>query len=126
MVSHYLQDLELTPLPTAQHWSKTIQKAFKERHPDNLKVGGDTKPATPSKAGAGPRAPKTPASGKGRKRTALDDDEDTSPHSGPNSNSIANKKTPRTSAKRVKYSEDSGEDDKEKQAVVKGETGDDI
>lgn len=116
--------MELTPLPTAQHWSKTIQKAFKERHPDNLKEGGDTKPATPSKAGAGSRAPKTPTSAKGRKRAHPDNDEDTFPESGSNPNSIAKKKTSRTSAKKLKYSEDSGEDDKEKQAVVKGETGD--
>lgn len=125
LVPHYLQASELIPLPTAQHWSKVIQKAFKERHPDNLKDGGNTNPATPSKAGAGPRAPKTPAS-KGKKRRAADND-DTSPESGGafNPEPIATKKTPRTSAKKMKYSEDSHEDDEEEQAVVKGETVDD-
>lgn len=124
IVSHYLQASELTPLLTAQHWSKTIQKAFKERYPGIFKDGDDNNPATPSKEGAGPRTPKTPASGKGkgkgRKRAAPsdDEDEDASPKSG-----VA-KKTPRTSAKKMKYSEDPTEDDEEKQAVVKGETVD--
>lgn len=113
------QASELTPLHTAQHWSKTIQKAFKERHPDNAKDGDNTNPATPSKAGAGPRTSKTPAStkgnGKGRKRPAAD--VETSPENG------GMKKTPRSSAKKMKYSEDL-EDDEEEQAVVKGETVD--
>lgn len=123
--SHDLQASELTPLLTAQHWSKTIQKAFKERYPGIFKDGDDTNPATPSKEGAGPRTPKTPApskgKGKGRKRAAPsddDDDEDASPKSG------VSKKTPRTSAKKMKYSEDPAEHDDEKQAVVKGETVD--
>lgn len=126
IVSHDLQASELTPLLTAQHWSKTIQKAFKERYPGIFKDGDDTNPATPSKEGAGPRTPKTPApskgKGKGRKRAAPsdddDDDEDASPKSG------VSKKTPRTSAKKMKYSEDPAERDDEKQAVVKGETVD--
>ncbi|KAI7774694.1 hypothetical protein LA080_008001 [Diaporthe eres] len=104
----------------SQHWSKTILKAFKERHPDNAKDGDNTNPATPVKVGAGPRAPKTPAStkgnGKGRKRPASD--AETSPEGS------GMKKTLRTSAKKMKYSEDTGEDDDEEQAVVKGETVD--
>lgn len=114
------QALELTPLHTAQHWSKTILKAFKERHPDNAKDGDNTNPATPVKVGAGPRAPKTPASakgnGKGRKRPASD--AETSPEGS------GMEKTLRTSTKKMKYSEDTGEDDDEEQAVVKGETVD--
>lgn len=124
IVSHYLQASELTPLFTAQHWSKTIQRDFKESYPDIFKDGDGANPATPSKEGAGPRTPKTPApgkgKGKGRKRAAPsdDDDEDASPKSG-----VA-KKTPRTSAKKIKYSEGPAENDGEKQAVVKGETVD--
>lgn len=114
------QSSELTPLHTAQHWSKTILKAFKERHPDNAKDGDNADPATPSEAGTGPRTPKTPASkkgsGKGRKRPASDAAE-TSLESGGMS------KTPRTPAKKMKYSEDPGEDDEEP-IVVKGEAVD--
>ncbi|KAG8160466.1 hypothetical protein KVR01_010002 [Diaporthe batatas] len=54
----------------SQHWSKTILKAFKERHPDNSGDGGNTN--------AGPTIAKTPASSKAkaktRKRPASDED----------------------------------------------------
>lgn len=115
----------------AQQWSKKIQKAFKERHPSNAKDGGNANPSTPSKA-SGACTPKTPASSKGkqgkRKRSAPDDD-DTSPESGGvfNANPIAEEKTPRASAKKMKYSKESGEedDDDEEHIVVKGENVDD-
>lgn len=118
----YPQASGLTPLCTAQHWSKTILRAFKERHPDNAKDGDNTDPATPLKVGAGARAPKTPASakgsGKGRKRPASD--AETSPEGG------GMNKTGRTSAKKMKYSEGPGEDDEKEQVVVKGETVDEV
>ncbi|KAL1854879.1 hypothetical protein Daus18300_011297 [Diaporthe australafricana] len=124
----------------SQQWSKKIHKAFKERHSDNVnKDGGGSSsiPTTPSKAiVGGPRTPKTPASGKGKGKgkkrsaaaTGTDDDEDTSPEGGAfNPNPIAKKKTPRTTAKKMKYSEDTGEDDDDDEAnAVKAETmGDD-
>lgn len=93
--------------PKAQRWSKTIQKAFKERHPDNAKDGGNTDPATPSKAVAGSRTSKTPktpksAQGKSKKRLA---DEDIS------SEPIAKEKTPCASDKKMKFSEYPDEDE---------------
>lgn len=101
--------------PKAQRWSKTIQKAFKERHPDNAKDGGNTDPATPSKAVSGSRTPKTPKSAQGKSKKRLADD-DMSPEP------IAKEKTPRTSAKKMKYSEYPDED--EENVTVKGQAVD--
>lgn len=95
---------------TAQQWSKKIVKQFKERH-GNIK-GSDNdnggsletpkKTATPRKRAT----PNTPASGHGKKRVAVneDDDNDTSPETGDIANPIAKQKTPR-SVKKVKYEE---------------------
>lgn len=102
--------------PKAQRWSKTIQKAFKERHPDNAKDGGNTDPATPSKAVAGsrtPKTPKTPKSAQGKSKKRLADEEDMS------SEPVAKEKTPRASDKKMKYSEYPDEDEDEENVTVK-------
>lgn len=88
-------------------------KQFKERH-SNVKSSDDGNNGgsleTPKKA-ATPRkraTPKTPASGRGKKRAAVndDDDNDTSPETGDIANPVAKQKTPR-SVKKVKYEETS-------------------
>lgn len=97
-------------------------KQFKERH-GNIKGndnGDGGSPETPKKA-AIPRkraAPKTPGSGRGKKRAAVkdeddDDDDDTSPENSHIADPISKQKTPR-SVKKVKYDEDS-----ENEAAVK-------
>jgi hypothetical protein len=123
------QASELTTTPLAQHWSKKIQKAFKERHPDNAKDGGNANPATPSKAGGtGSSMPKTPpfnkGKGKGKARKRAAPDEDSSPESGGafNPTPIAREKALRASAKKMKCSEETDMVDEEEHVMIKGET----
>lgn len=84
-------------------------KQFKERHGDiKGSDNGDAAPMTPKKTVA-PRkraALKTPGTGRGKKRVAVDDrDDDSSPEIGYIADPIAKKKTPRSAAKKVKYEE---------------------
>jgi hypothetical protein len=125
------QAAELIP-SIAQHWSKVIQKELKERRPDNANNGGTTNPTTPSKANStrsrNSKAPTVSSKGKGKatKRAAAGE-EDTSPESGGSFNPtpIAKEKTPRASAKKMKYSEqtDVEDDDEEREGhvIIKGE-----
>ena len=102
---HSLQASQLTPLPTAQHWSKKIQKAFKERHPDNAKDGGNI--------ATGPSQPNTPASSKAktkaRKRPASDEDTPLE--------SAGKEKASRATAKKRRVSQDT---DEEEHVEIKG------
>ncbi|KUI73839.1 hypothetical protein VM1G_09262 [Cytospora mali] len=110
----------------SQQWTKKVLKEFRQRHPDAAGHGdgNSSAPATPaSKSGCsrGPRTPKTPASGKGKvkgKKRAVDDDdddddEDTSPPGNFIADAIANNRTPRRSAKKIKYEDDAVEDEAE-------------
>lgn len=95
---------------TAQQWSKKIVKQFKERH-GNIKgnENGDGDSLETPKKAATPRkraTPKTPGSGRGKKRAAVNDDDDSSPENSHIADPIAKQKTPR-SVKKVKYEEDS-------------------
>lgn len=101
---------KLTPLSTAQRWSKTIQKAFKERHPEISSDGGNT--------ATGPTIPKTPASSKcktkARQRPASEEDTPLA--------SAGKEKASRSTAKKRKVSQDTENDDEEELVKIKGET----
>ncbi|KAJ4409964.1 hypothetical protein N0V82_009366 [Gnomoniopsis sp. IMI 355080] len=107
----------------SQHWSKKIVKQFKERH-SNVKGSdnGTASPKTPAKT-ASPRkraTPKTPGTGRGKKRAAVDaddDGDDTSPETSYIADPIAKQKTPR-STKKVKYEEESDNDSEAKAGAL--------
>lgn len=103
-----------------QHWSKKVWKEFRERH--SKLTGGDNDvaaqaAATPKKAKANGKKPKTPVSGKKRPSTEDDDEDELG---GYISSPIAQSRTPRSN-KKVKYNvkEDVGHDSDE-EAEVQG------
>lgn len=90
-------------------------KEFRERHDitgDNSNGGNSAAAGNTPRKPRTPKTPKTPASARGKKRAAHNDGEDDDDDNNTVSSVIRNK-TPRASAKKVKY-EEMGESDEDK------------